>query len=381
MSDSREYSFFEFFAGGGMARAGLGQHWRCAFANDFDPKKAASYIENWGDDHLVVDDVRKIRACQLPSGADLAWASFPCQDLSLAGNGAGLGSERSGAFWPFCKLMSDLQAESRAPKVILLENVCGALTSNGGEDFNAICDALVSIGYRVGAVVINATDFVPQSRTRLFIIAISKDLYIPTDLTDTWANSCWHPASMLKAYQKMQRATSQSWVWWQLPPPPGRTKTLADLIEDEPQGVKWRTEDETRFLLEMMSVQNRRKVSNAMNTGRLMVGGVYRRTRAGVQRAEVRFDDIAGCLRTPSGGSSRQLLLVVKGQKVSSRLLSPREAARLMGLSDNYSLPKNYNAAYHLAGDGVVVPVVRFLAQQILEPIIIANTECQREVA
>lgn len=60
----------------------------------------------------------------------------------------------------------------------------------------------------------------------------------------------------------------------------------------------------------------------------------------------------------------------MEGQKIRSRLLSPREAARLMGLPDSYKLPKNYNEAYYLAGDGLAVPVVRFLVQQVLEPIL-----------
>ena len=102
---------------------------------------------------------------------------------------------------------------------------------------------------------------------------------------------------------------------------------------------------------------------------------IYRRTRtdgdgAKVQRAEIRFDDIAGCLRTPAGGSSRQSIMIVQGSTVRSRLLSPREAARLMGLPEDYVLPENYNEAYHLVGDGVVVPVIRFLAAHILEPIL-----------
>lgn len=108
---------------------------------------------------------------------------------------------------------------------------------------------------------------------------------------------------------------------------------------------------------------------------RPMVGTLYKRTRpndAGerAQRAEVRFDDIAGCLRTPNGGSSRQTILAVCGNKVRSRLLSPRETARLMGLPDSYVLPLKYNEAYHLTGDGVAVPVVRHLAQHIIEPLI-----------
>jgi len=79
------FSFYEFFAGGGMARAGLGGNWQCLFANDFDPKKAASYAANWGADHLHVGDVAALTTDDLPGEADLAWASFPCQDLSLAG--------------------------------------------------------------------------------------------------------------------------------------------------------------------------------------------------------------------------------------------------------------------------------------------------------
>jgi DNA (cytosine-5)-methyltransferase 1 len=158
------------------------------------------------------------------------------------------------------------------------------------------------------------------------------------------------------------------------------------LIEDEPQGVKWHTAAETQRLLSMMSPINRQKVEQAKKLGRRIVGGIYRRTRVNengerVQRAEVRFDDISGCLRTPVGGSSRQSVLIVEGKKVRSRLLSPREAARLMGLPDTYILPKNYNEAYHLAGDGVVVPVVRFLADNLLEPLLAEAEKQDKDAA
>ncbi len=79
-------SFYEFFAGAGMARAGLGDRWRCLFANDFDRKKAATYALNWGVDNLVCGDVREVTTADLTGVADLVWASFPCQDLSLAGS-------------------------------------------------------------------------------------------------------------------------------------------------------------------------------------------------------------------------------------------------------------------------------------------------------
>ena len=125
-----------------MARAGLGDGWRCLFANDFDHKKAVTYRRNWGSDPpLLCADVREVTTEDLVDTVDLAWASFPCQDLSLAGGGAGLKGERSGTFWPFWRLMNELASEGRAPTMIVLENVCGTLTSHGGRDFRAICQA------------------------------------------------------------------------------------------------------------------------------------------------------------------------------------------------------------------------------------------------
>ena len=149
-------AFYEFFAGGGMARAGLGSQWSCLFANDFDAKKGAAYTANWGAEELVVRDVAALSTRDIPEGADLAWASFPCQDLSLAGAGAGLKGERSGTFWSFWQLLTRLDNEQRAPKIVVLENVCGALWSHDGKDFAAIGEALVRGGYRFGAVVVDA---------------------------------------------------------------------------------------------------------------------------------------------------------------------------------------------------------------------------------
>jgi DNA (cytosine-5)-methyltransferase 1 len=379
-------TFYEFFAGGGMARAGLGPGWTCLFANDFDARKAASYAENWGGDGLLVGDVATVTTADLPARADLAWASFPCQDLSLAGAGAGLSGARSGSFWPFRDLMRTLGAEGRAPRLIVLENVAGALTSSGGRDFAAIGAALSDAGYRFGALVIDAARFVPQSRPRLFIVAAHASTRIPEALTGPTPDQVWPSAALGAAHDGLPEAARAAWVWWRLPAPPPRNAVFSDLIEASPQGVAWRSPAETRRLLDLMSPVNLAKVEAAARAGRRMIGAVYRRTRpdgAGgrLQRAEVRFDDVAGCLRTPAGGSSRQVVLIVDGAEIRSRLLSPREAARLMGLQDDYRLPANANEAYHLVGDGVVAPVVRFLAAHILEPILAASGPAGRIAA
>lgn len=303
--------------------------------------------------------------------ADLALASFPCQDLSLAGAGAGLAGERSGTFLPFYLLMRSLRGESRAPRMIVLENVCGLLTSYDGRDFVDICAMLAAIGYRVGAMVIDAATFLPQSRPRLFIVAVDRALPVRAvsgPMRD------WHPIRLRQAQARLRPDLRADWLWFDPPPPPRRIARLGDIIEETPRDVGWHDQRDTERLLTMMSDVNRAKVAVARALPGRRVGTVYKRTRVEngvkVQRAEVRFDDIAGCLRTPGGGSSRQTIVMMENGQVRTRLISARETARLMGLPDDYPLPARYNDAYHLTGDGVAVPVVRYLAEHVLEPIL-----------
>ncbi|MGN6279179.1 MAG: DNA cytosine methyltransferase [Sphingomonas sp.] len=367
----RRLGFYEFFAGGGMARAGLGDGWKCLFANDFDPKKGAAYADNWGRDGLHIGDVGEISVAQLPGQADLVWASFPCQDLSLAGNGAGLMGTRSGTFWPFWKLIGKLSAEGRKPKAIVLENVCGLLTSHNGADFTALCENIGAAGYWLGALVIDARHFLPQSRPRLFIVALDDALPVPGRIISGWAVDRWHSSRLRMAQAALPEPLRSKWLWFSPPAPPRRNLHLIDVIEKRPCGVAWHSETETDRLLTMMSPVNRAKVDLVAANQKHAVGALYKRTRIEqgikLQRAEVRFD-VAGCLRTPGGGSSRQIILVIDNGKIRSRLISPRETARLMGLPESYRLPQRYNEACHLTGDGVAVPAVRHIADSILEP-------------
>lgn len=377
-----ERTFYEFFAGGGMARMGLGPTWHCLFANDFDPKKAASYERNWGrNGEMVVCGIQDLRPSELPGRADLAWASFPCQDLSLAGGQAGLAGERSGTFWHFAQLLTGLSREGRAPSLVVLENVYGALSSHGGRDFAAIGDFLAGEGYKFGAAVIDAARFLPQSRPRLFFVAIRADVSIPCEATRENPSPEWHPAALVKAYQGLSERAMAAWQWFELPQPELGRLCLAEIVEAEPKGVTWHTPAETQRLLGLMTEGNLSKVRAAQESGEAVVGTIYKRTRPDGdgtkrQRAEIRLDGIAGCLRTPSGGSSRQTLIFIDGPSIRSRLLSPREAARLMGLPDTYELPERYNDAYHLVGDGLAVPVVSFLEKNLLRPIL----ESQRAI-
>jgi DNA (cytosine-5)-methyltransferase 1 len=381
----RSLTFYEFFAGGGMARAGLGQRWACLFANDIDPDKAAAYRANWGGEELVVGDLGAVPPHALSGTADLAWASFPCQDLSLAGSGRGMGAAgdetktRSGAFWLFHDKMRALRDQGRAPRAIVLENVVGILTSHGKRDFQALVAALDSIGYRVGALTLDARWFTPQSRPRVFFVAVQKRLFATSPaLTAPAPDPLFAPPALLAAQASLPLDLRANWVWWRLPEPARRNTELIDLIEDEPADAPWRSGAATERLLALMAPAHRDRIAEAQASGQRAIGAVYRRTRIDAdgikrQRAEIRFDGMAGCLRTPGGGSSRQTLIEVQGPRVRSRLLSPRETARLMGLPDSYVLPKSASAAYKLCGDGLCAPAVRHLADHLLIPLLSAT--------
>jgi DNA (cytosine-5)-methyltransferase 1 len=363
---SRPFTAYEFFAGGGMARAGLGEGWACLFANDFDPLKARTYRANWPGEPLVEGDVWAIAPSLLPGRADLAWASSPCQDFSLAGARAGLAGGRSSAFYGFWRLIEGL--EDRAPRAVVIENVGGLLTSHGGRDFAALGEVLAAQGYAFGALEIDAAGFLPQSRPRVFVIATREPP--PPSLT---GESPFHTRAVRAAAAGLPPALAERWIWWRTASPARRNADLSAVLEPD-DAVTWHPAERTRRWLELMAPLHRARLQAAVARGERQVGAVYRRMRLEdgrrVQRAEVRFDGLAGCLRTPRGGSSRQVIAVAQGGQVRTRLLTPREAARLMGLPESYRLPSAATAALHVAGDGVAVPVVRWLASELLEPLL-----------
>lgn len=358
-----------------MARAGLGAGWRCLFANDFDPVKRDAYAANFGLDHFHGGDINAVRLTDLPSEpADLAWASSPCQDLSLAGARGGLRARRSGAFFGFWRIVEALCAATRAPRLIVIENVIGLLTSNYGADFAAVVSLMAARGYLVGALVLNAQAFVPQSRPRLFIVAKRRE-----DGDDWPRVPPRHevaPHALLDAVEKLGRSAKANWRWIEAEPRTRCAVTLADILDEaapfDPQRV-------TRARLAAMTPRQRSQLDRLAASGERHVGAAFRRIRIekGVKRAriEARFDGIAGCIRTPAGGSSRQIIFEIDDGRIRSRLMTPREAARAMGLGEDYRLPDRSTSALKLVGDGVSPPVVAFLARTVLEPALRARRE------
>lgn len=357
---------WEFFAGGGLAGLGL-DGWRIGFANDLDPAKAGAFRQNHPGVPFREGDVADLTPADLPGSADLAWASSPCQDLSLAGARGGLAGRRSGAFWGFMALMRALDAEGRAPDRIVVENVCGLLTSGGGADFAAVCAALSEGGRRVGALEIDASHWLPQSRPRLFVVAVRGDA--PPEAPGPTAP--FHSPRLVAAHDRLPEAVRANWAWWSLAAPPRRNLDLAAVLEPDDR-VDWFDAVRTDAALALLSPLHRRRLEAERAGGGRRVAAGYRRVRIedGVraQRLELRFDGLAGCLRTPAGGSSRQMVVVVDGADTRMRWLTPMEAARLMGAPEGYVLPASASAGLKLMGDAVAVPVVRALAEGLLVP-------------
>lgn len=356
-----------------MARLGLAKQFECVFANDFDAKKCAAYRANFGDADLREQDIASLTVEGIPN-ADLAWASFPCQDLSLAGTRSGMTGERSGTFWAFWDLILGMQRERCAPKIIVLENVTGLLTSRKGADFSALVSALSAAGYKVGAAVLDAADFVPQSRPRLFVVAFDPSCHRPEG-----APATLHPM-LDRAVQQLPAAAQSAWHPLPLPLPQGRSADLAAIIETDVPSRAWRSQADLVKLLNLMAPLHRARVDAAVAAGELRVGAVYRRIRGGQQRAEVRYDGLAGCIRTLKGGSSRQLFLISQDGDLRLRPMRPREAARLMGLPEDYQLPKSETAAISLCGDGLCVPAVAWLSRHILAPLLQQTPETEHFV-
>ncbi|MCC6342517.1 MAG: DNA cytosine methyltransferase [Bryobacterales bacterium] len=366
--------FYDFFAGAGLATLGLSRSWRCVWANDIAAPKAAVYTANFGNGHFTLGDVAQVAAHQLPIPAEMAWASFPCQDLSLAGWRKGLAAERSGVFWAFWRIMHELAVRRERPPIIVIENVAGLLY---GDSFTGLCEAIASLGMQFGALVIDAKRFVPQSRPRVFLVAVD-DMINCSALSADQPVLTWTPGALVRAQEQLPGDVKARWRWWRLPVPKPAHGSVGDVIEDAPALVDWHTHQQTQALLDMMSDTNRKKIEKALRLRKRQVGFLYKRIRQGRQRAEVRFDGISGCLRTPQGGSSRQTVVIIENGKIRTRLLSPREAARLMGVPDSFKLPAKYNDAYKAMGDGVVVPVVSWLSEYLLRPIAELLT-CPRE--
>ena len=355
----------EFFAGIGLMRMGLDQEgWETVWANDIDAKKQEMYLANFGNHpgRFVLGDVHEIVGKDMPD-IELATASFPCNDLSLAGSRHGLAGTHSSAFWGFIDVIEGMG--QRRPPLVLLENVTGFLTSHDGSDFRDALQALNELGYAVDAFIIDASRFVPQSRQRLFVVGSKSSAPAVREFLPGFSQCEVRPPALADF---IMMHPDIGWSLRRLPELPTNRTRLKDVIEEVPLNSSlWWSRERCDYLLNQMSVRHRAEAEKMMAGTNWSYGTVFRRVRNGRSMGELRTDGVAGCLRTPRGGSGRQILFCGGRGAMRVRLLTPGECARLMG-ADDYKISVPPNQALFGFGDAVCVPVIRWIARNHLTP-------------
>lgn len=375
MEEAGQLTVAEYFAGIGLMRLGLDQAgWSTVFANDIDRKKQEMYAHHFGESpEFVLGDVHELNAKAVPRTL-LATASFPCNDLSLAGARKGLAGQHSSAFWGFIRILEEMGA--RRPPMILLENVAGFLTSNEGADLREALLALNRLGYSVDAFIIDAVRFVPQSRQRLFIVG-NRHSTSRVEETPSLFQSDLRPAALADFILWHPEIR---WNLRALPALPRSEARLEDIVEElSPNSAAWWSEERCNYLLNQMSPKHRLLADSMISGKKISYATVFRRVRATGSMAELRTDGIAGCLRTPRGGSGRQILFVAGKGAFRVRLLTARECSRLMGAGE-FKLNVPLNQALFGFGDAVCVPVIRWIADNYLTPLALElHVDSQKE--
>lgn len=364
----KRYTALEFFSGIGLARAGMQSAGiKTIWANDIDETKCALYEAQWGKKDLHCEDVFNINADNVPT-ADIAWASSPCTDLSLAGKREGLveGSESS-AFFGFINVIEKMG--ERKPKALILENVCGLASSHDGNDFRMVVEEFNKLGYSVDAFELNARRWLPQSRPRMFVVGLLN----PVDggVLDTsirpdrlaWIHSDDSLTTHVTPMEEAPKLKSS-----------GLSKMLEKIAPDDSRW--WSSKRVEAFLGSLSSVQEKRveKLKNARNVS---TRTAYRRTRNGKPTWELRDDDISGCLRTARGGSSKQAVVFLGNGQIKIRWMTGLEYARLQG-ARNFKLDGFKESQIQYAfGDAVAAPVVSWLMKNAVIPALRASQHAE----
>ncbi|CAE7467541.1 hhaIM, partial [Symbiodinium sp. CCMP2456] len=330
----------EFFAGVGLARMGLERAgWEVVFANDIEPAKRRMHDGHFGPSpHYHVGDIHDL-------------ARDPAQ---------------SSAFWGWIELLRAMSVEQR-PKLLLVENVTGLLSSHNGADFRALVAAINDLGYAADAMMVDAAHFTPQSRPRLFVIGVASGFetraYPPPPCGEpafsekggeggevgtrptrdeagarSTGEETWYPGSSplpdpphqgegdsvasvrrglsvndlqpstvrpAKLVEAIRASADLDWDLWDLPePPPYGVVQLEEVLDRLPgDSPQWWSTERAAYLLNQMSDRHRQTADTMIAGKKVSYGAVFRRVRNGRSMAELRTDGLAGCLRTPKGGS------------------------------------------------------------------------------
>ncbi len=375
----RGKTFIELFAGIGLVHEALSPlGWQAVLANDNDPRKVRAYKANFPDVPFDERDVRLLDLLDYPTPR-LVTASFPCIDLSQAGNRQGLNGEHSSLVRIFLDKVAALADGGRKPEFLLVENVPNLLSIHNGSALEEILKTMAGLGYGFDVLQIDAKHFTPQSRNRVFIVAV--DLERHSLPRRAFPNDHLRRHKLAEAYRKNP---GLPWFFFDFPPLPSREISLRDIMERVPEdNTVWWDKEQTDYFWSLVEHDHKIRLESLLGGGRRHVFTAVRRLRRRRKREQifnVRFDGLASCLRTPRGGSSTQYVITIEDGVLRGRRLTALESARLQGVclpesAPNFQLIGTETDIRFAFGDAVCVPAIRWVVEHSIEQLIPNRTK------
>lgn len=328
--------FIDLFAGIGGTRLAFEQAGAsCVFTSEWDKFARITYAANFGENHPIAGDIREVDASLIPDH-EILIAGFPCQPFSLAGVSKKNSLGRKHGFQDPTQgtLFFEIKRviAERRPRAFLLENVRNLLSHDSGRTFEVIRSTLAEeLGYTVSWKVLSSSGFVPQKRSRIFIVGFRDQ---------------------------------EEFDWDRLSLPTGGPLMESVLHRSDGQELRIESDDNRFFDFDNSCVQPRYTLSSKLWDYLQNYAEKHKSAGNGFGYGIVGPDDVARTLsaRYHKDGSE---ILVRQGLGIPRRL-TPRECARLMGFPDSYSLPVSDTQAYRQFGNSVVVPLVRVIAQEMM---------------
>ncbi len=301
------------FAGiGGIDLAFQQAGFKIVWANEIDKYACRTYRLNFGNTHLVEADIQQIEIQDIPY-FDVLVAGFPCQAFSSVGLQKGFLDPRGNLFFETARVISGLK-----PKVVFFENVANIVKHDNGNTFKTICDTLKELGYYYCYKIMNACDYgIPQQRNRLYLVAFKEIMFAETFI-----------------FPKEKKLK----------------KTAFDYFEKEKQQDCYYMNHHKKWdeMIAFMNDRNR----------------IYRFTDWGLSKGR---EGICPTLLAAMGSPYERVPFFYDDYSI--RKITQREAARLQGFPDNFSLPinKTPKQVYKQIGNSVCVPLVKEIAKSIMK--------------
>jgi DNA (cytosine-5)-methyltransferase 1 len=305
---TKPIKFIDLFAGvGGFRIAFESQKAQCVFSSEWDKFSQITYEANFGE--KPDGDITLIDSKKIPNH-EILTAGFPCQPFSNAGLKKGFEDTRGTLFYDVARIIND-----KKPSMVLLENVKGFVNHNKGRTLRVVLETLDDLGYNTTYKVLNAKDFgIPQNRERIFIVGVNR--------------------------KKLGK------IGFEFPDPLYKKTALGQILEKNP--------DSKYTISNKLWQGHKRRLKEHRLKGNGFGYGMFNEESTHTNTISARYY---------KDGSE---ILISQGRR-NPRMLTPREAARLQGFPEKFTIPVSDTQAYRQFGNSVAVPVVKEIAKKMID--------------